>query len=190
MEQIFLEENEKKEVVLSWFGESDQEEQYEVILAGDYSEADVYGVFYGHDSARYLSNVRIVHKGRNTRANVFACGVVVDRSHIDFSGMLRVEKGATGTRTFFRASLMILSKQAGAKTFPGLEIEENDILQGGHAATVGKVNEEQMFYLMSRGLSEKESKQLVIMGFFEPVLNKILSESQLLLRTKIQALLK
>jgi Fe-S cluster assembly protein SufD len=160
-----------------------------VVLDGDNSEADVYGIFYGHDSAQYLSNVRVVHKGRNTRANVFACGVVVDRSYLNFSGMLRVEKGAKGTRTFFRANLMILSRQAGAKTFPGLEIEENDITQGGHAATVGKVNDEQMFYLMSRGLSEYESKKLVIKGFFEPVLSQICNETQSLLRMRIDSIL-
>jgi Fe-S cluster assembly protein SufD len=165
-----LSENQKKTFVYSWFGESDLEEAHEIVLDGDNSEADVYGVFYGQKAAKYANNVRIVHKGRNTRANVFACGVAVDQSFIDFSGMLRVEHGAKQTRTFFRANLMILSKQASAHTFPGLEIEENDILQGGHAATVGKVNEEQMFYLMSRGLDESESKKLVVKGFFEPVL--------------------
>jgi len=187
MQTEILDVNQKKIFVHSWFGEDSSEESHEVILEGDNSEADIYGIFYGHGSARYLNNIRVVHKGKNTRANVFACGVAVDSSFIDFSGMLRVEHGAKQTKTFFRANLMILSKQAGANTFPGLEIEENDILQGGHAATVGKVNEEQMFYLMSRGLNELESKKLVVRGFFEPVLSKI--EDDGLIRGKLDQIL-
>lgn len=187
--QNTLKNNEKRQFIYSWFGDENCEEQHEIVLEGDHSEADVYGIFYGRDSSSLKSIVRIVHKGRDTRANVFACGVVVDRSFLDFSGMLRVEQGAKGTKTFFRANLMILSHQACANTFPGLEIEENDIAQGGHAATVGKVNEEQMFYLMSRGLSEDESKKIVVRGFFEPVLSQINENQQALLRTKLSDIL-
>ncbi len=184
-----LHNGEKKQFVFSWFGEDSVEEAHEIILEGDGSEADVYGLFYGHDSQKYVNNVRVVHKGKDTRANVFACGVAIDKSFIDFSGMLRVEHGAKRTRTFFRANLMILSQQAAAHTFPGLEIEENDILQGGHAATVGKVNEEQMFYLMSRGLDETTSKRLVIRGFFEPVLSHIDASESEVLRGKLDSYL-
>jgi Fe-S cluster assembly protein SufD len=190
MQQIIIPENEKRQLVFSWFGEASCEEAYEVILAGDRSEVDVYGVFYGNGSARYSNNVKVIHRGEDTRANVFACGVAVDSSFIDFSGMLRVEHGAKRTRTFFRANLMILSKQAGAYTFPGLEIEENDILQGGHAATVGKVNEEQMFYLMSRGLSESVSKKLVIQGFFGPVLAFVNNDDGAKITDKLRSILK
>jgi Fe-S cluster assembly scaffold protein SufB len=189
MQQIVLKNNEKREIVLSWFGNADLEEQYEVILEGDGSEADIYGVFFGHNKTHYKSNVRVVHKGKNTRANVLASGVVIDNSNLDFSGMLRVERGAKGTKTFFRANLMILSPHAEAFTFPGLEIEENDISQGGHAATVGRVNEEQMFYLMSRGLSESEAKKLVIQGFFEPVLKQISGGQQDSLRTSLSVII-
>lgn len=188
--QIYtLQSNEHKHVVFTWFGDENVDETCDIILQGDNSEVDVYGVFYGHNSARYANNVRVVHRGLNTRANVFACGVAVDKSFIDFSGMLRVEHGAKGTRTFFRANLMILDKQASAHTFPGLEIEENEISQGGHAATVGKVNEEQMFYLMSRGLSYEVSKRLVIQGFFGPVLSHIPTGERVDIEFKLRSLL-
>jgi len=181
--------HEHKQIVFSWFGDENIDESYDIVLQGDYSEIDVYGIFYGRNSARYANNVRVIHQGRNTRANVFACGVAVDKSFIDFSGMLRVEHGAKGTRTFFRANLMILDKQASAYTFPGLEIEENEISQGGHAATVGKVNEEQLFYLMSRGLGYEEAKKLVILGFFGPVLKQIEKVDRLEIDIKLQSLL-
>ncbi len=183
--QNTLKNNEKRQFVFTWFGDENREEAHEIVLEGDHSEVDVYGVFYGRNSARLKNTVRVVHKGKDTRANVFACGVALDKSFLDFSGMLRVEHGAKGTRTFFRANLMILSPQASANTFPGLEIEENDITQGGHAATVGKVNEEQMFYLMSRGLAEDEAKKIVIQGFFEPVLTLIPVTEQEEIRNKI-----
>ncbi len=188
--QNTLKNNEKRQFVFTWFGEENSEESHEIILEGDYCEADVYGVFYGQGAHSLKSKVRIVHKGTNTRANVFACGIAVDSSVLDFSGMLRVEHGAKKTRTFFRANMMILSPKASAFTFPGLEIEENDITQGGHAATIGKVNEEQMFYLMSRGLAESEAKRIVIKGFFEPVLNQIDDINQSSIRQKLQDLLE
>jgi Fe-S cluster assembly scaffold protein SufB len=187
--QNTLKYGEKRQFVFSWFGDENREESHEIILEGDDSEVDVYGIFYGRNAATLKSSVRIIHKGRNTRANVVASGVVVDHSFLDFSGMLRVEQGAKGTRTFFRANLMILSHHAAANTFPGLEIEENDITQGGHAATVGKVNEEQMFYLMSRGLGEHEAKKMVIQGFFEPVLFQLSTQDQVSLRGTLSGIL-
>ncbi|MDQ3239200.1 MAG: SufD family Fe-S cluster assembly protein [bacterium] len=187
--EIVVVEDEKKQVVLTWLGEESGESKWTIVLEGDRSEIDVYGVFYGTEAWKKACNVSVIHKGKDTRANVFACGVVVDSSSLDFSGLLRVEHGAKRTRTFFRANLMILSAQASAFTFPGLEIEENDIAQGGHAATVGKVNEEQMFYLMSRGLDGDESRKLVIKGFFEPVLKLIDQDVQENIRERLGVLL-
>ena len=182
--------NEQKQIIFTWFGESTADEQHDIILEGDNSEVDVYGVFYGKDNTSYKNTVRVIHKGRNTRANVFACGVAVDKSFIDFSGMLRVEQGAKGTRTFFRANMMILDKQAAAHTFPGLEIEENEILQGGHAATVGKVNEDQMFYLMSRGLDYITARKQVIHGFFETVVCLLPDDEIHAVRSRLESLLE
>lgn len=173
MQEIVVGNGEKKDIVLSWFGSSEVDERYEVILEGDGAEANIVGVFLGTDVSRYKNYVKLVHKGKNTKGEIWARGVVLDASHVDFSGMLRVEQGAKGTSTYFNAQFMVLSPKAGAHTFPGLEIHENDIARGGHAATVAQVREEDLFYLMSRGLSRDSARDMMVRGFFEPVLRMI-----------------
>ena len=173
MQTVVVGEGERKDIILAWFGEKEVDEQYEVFLDGDGAEATIIGIFLGSDVARYKNYVKLVHKGKNTKGEVWARGVVQHESHLDFSGMLRVEHGAKGTSTYFNAQFMVLSAKAGAHTFPGLEIHENEIERGGHAATVSQVRDEDLFYLMSRGLSREMAKNIMIRGFFEPVLNMI-----------------
>lgn len=173
MQQIVIQMGEKKDIVLTWFGEIDIDERYEVVLAGDGAEVNVVGLFLGVDASRYKNYVKIVHKGKNTKGEVWARGVALDSAQIDFSGMLRVDHGAKGTSTYFNAQFMVLSPKAGAHTFPGLEIHENDIARGGHAATVAQVREEDLFYLMSRGLTREVARDMMVRGFFEPVLRMI-----------------
>lgn len=173
MEQIVVGEFEKKKVILCWFSEDNTVEEYEVLLTGEGAELAVLGVFLGQGNFEYKNYVRVVHRGKNTRARIYARGVVFDKSRLDFSGMLRVERGAVGTDTYFDARFMILGNESKAHTFPGLEIEENEIAKGGHAATVGRMREEEMFYMMSRGLSRETAYALFVSGYFESVLSQI-----------------
>jgi Fe-S cluster assembly scaffold protein SufB len=189
MQEIVIKSGEKKDVVLVWMGEDNVNDECRVVLEGDGSEASVVGVFLGRGSYKYKNYVTVVHKGENTKADVYARGVVLDESRVDFSGMLRVEHGAKGTSTYFNAQFMVLSPKAGAHTFPGLEIHENDISKGGHAATVAQVRDEDIFYLMSRGLSRYMARDLMVKGFFEPVLKLIPAMQQNQVRFKVEELL-
>lgn len=172
MNKIVVEESEKKSILLVW-SDTDVAEEYEIWLAGDNSEAYVMGIFLGTEKSLYQNYVKIVHKGKNTKARILARGVALNASQIDFSGMLRVEQGAKGTDTYFDARFMVLSDKASAHTFPGLEIHENDIAKGGHAATVARVREEDLFYLMSRGISREVAQGMMVRGFFEPVIQML-----------------
>ena len=86
--------------------------------------------------------------------------------------MIRIEKEAKNSRAYLAEHGMILSKDARADAIPGLEIETNEV-KATHSASVAQINDEELFYLMSRGLSEDDSRKLIIIGFFEPLVERI-----------------
>ena len=86
--------------------------------------------------------------------------------------MVRVEPGAEDSKSFVRCDALILDDESRSDTYPYMEIEEANT-QIGHEATVSKVGEEQLFYLMSRGLTEDEATSMVVAGFIEPIIKEL-----------------
>ena len=89
--------------------------------------------------------------------------------------MIRVDKGAQKTDAYQENRNLLLSADAHADSIPGLEIEANNV-RCTHGATIGQMDRMQLFYLMSRGLSRAEAEQVIVRGFFQPVLDRIRSE--------------
>ena len=108
------------------------------------------------------------HKAENTRANIHIRGVVKDEAEAKISGRLKIFKGAQKTNSFLTEKVLILSDKARAEVVPDLEIEADDV-KASHAATVGKIDEEQVFYLMSRGLKKQQAEDIIVEGFLKPV---------------------
>lgn len=129
----------------------------------------------GTKSDKKVFNINFLHKASDTYANMSNYGVVEDRSHMHFLGVSHIEKGASKSTTHQSAKIMVFDKKCVAKANPILKIDENDI-QASHAAAVGKVNDEHMFYLRSRGLHEFEAKQLITLGYLKPITNYFLDE--------------
>jgi Fe-S cluster assembly protein SufD len=90
---------------------------------------------------------------------------------VDFTGLVKIKKGSIGANAWFSANLLLLSKKAKGRAVPSLEILENDI-KAGHATTVGKVDDQELFYLMSRGLSKIKARDLIIQGFLSGFLQE------------------
>ena len=129
-------------------------------------------VVFGAGTQRFDAVSNITHIGPNTSGHAISKGVVKDKARSVFKGMIRIEKNAKNSRAYLAEHGMILSKDARADAIPGLEIETNDV-KATHSASVSQINEEDIFYLMSRGLSEDDAKKLIIVGFFEPVVERI-----------------
>jgi Fe-S cluster assembly protein SufD len=102
--------------------------------------------------------------------------VLDDRSRAVWRGVIRVDKGAQKTDAYQENRNLLLSPDAQATPIPGLEIEANDV-RCTHGATVGQVDAQHLFYLMSRGLSRADAQRAIVRGFFEPVLERIASET-------------
>jgi FeS assembly protein SufD len=129
-------------------------------------------VVFGAGTQRFDTVSNITHTGGDTSGHAISKGVVKDQARALFKGMIRIEKNAKNSRAYLAEHGMILGKEALADAIPGLEIETNEV-KATHSASVAQINEEETFYLMARGISENDAKKLIIVGFFEPVVERI-----------------
>lgn len=144
----------------------------DVDLVGDGSQAAIYGAYFGEMDQtldyRYFMN----HIGRNTRCDMFLKGAVEDDALSVFTGLIRIEETGQKTESFQTNKNLILSTGASAQSVPNLEILANDV-KCGHGSSVGPLDEEQRYYLMSRGLTPERADRLQVRGFFEEVVAQI-----------------
>ncbi len=141
-------------------------------LKGNASSMEDVELVFGNDKGKFniTSNLRL--EGEKSRGKVAAKGIFMDESRGLFKGLLKIGKDAKGANAYFAAHSMLLSRAAAADAIPSLQIETNDV-KATHSASVSQINEEQLFYLMSRGFDEKSAKVMLMRGFFEPLLNQI-----------------
>ena len=112
------------------------------------------------------------HRGQDTTSNLLFKGAVADRSHSVYTGLIRIKPEARGTNAFQTNRNLKLSEHAWAESVPNLEIENNDV-HCSHASTVGPVDEDQRFYLESRGVPTAAAERLIVGGFFDEVLDDL-----------------
>lgn len=124
----------------------------------------------GEQKASFTS--RVVHIGRYTESTILAKGVIMDAATAVLNGITKIEKGATKANGEQAESVLMLSDKARGDANPILLIDEDDV-KAGHAASVGKLDELQLYYLMSRGISREEAERLLIHGFLAPVVSEI-----------------
>lgn len=166
--KITLKKSEEKILPFVWINGKEEEYSLEVSLKGDGSSIVIAGLFFGSRNNRVTFNTKVTHEGKNTKSLTTLRGVFFDSSEFISDGVVGIAKGATSSDGYF-ASKILLFDNAKGKSVPSLEIDEND-LKAGHASTVGKPDAEQLFYMRSRGLSEKEATKLLIKGFFDPLM--------------------
>lgn len=139
---------------------------YTIELLGEGAEVEIAGNFEANKSQQKEVSVTIIHRAGHTRANTTLKGVARDKGFLKFVGRIIINKGCPNTNSFLTEKILLLSDQARAEAVPDLEIESDDV-KCSHAATISKIPDEQMFYLMSRGVSEKDAKELIVEGFLE-----------------------
>jgi FeS assembly protein SufB len=151
-------------------------------LLGNGSAGELVGVFFTDHDQRYSINTLSNHAATATNAETLVKGVLTDESRVEFDGMIRVQPKAQQTASFLSDHTLLLSDSCRAESIPGLEIGANEV-SASHGATTGKIDEEQLFYLMVRGIERKEAERIIVQGFFEPVLQRIPLEN---LRTRLR----
>lgn len=139
-------------------------------------EIEVLGIVEGKEVGDYVVKVLADHVAKNTFGRVVIKGVAQNGARIKIDGMVRIEKGASLTNSFLEMRVLLLDKKSSAVAEPKLEIENNEV-KASHAASVGKIDEDQIFYLKSRGIEEVEAKAIIVEGFLKDIKDKILSDT-------------
>ncbi|MFF5057292.1 Fe-S cluster assembly protein SufD [Micromonospora sp. NPDC000663] len=145
-----------------------------VEYTGRGGEAELYGVYFA-DSGQHLEHRQLVdHNVPDCRSYVGYRGALQgDDAHTVWVGDVLIQAEATGTDTYEINRNLLLSDGARADSVPNLEIETGEIAGAGHASATGRFDDEQLFYLMARGIPEGEARRLVVRGFFAELINKI-----------------
>ena len=155
-----------------------------VKYAGSGGDVELTGVYYA-DDGQYIENRLLVdHNHPYCRSNVLYKGALqgdknskLPDARTCWVGDVLIRSNASGTETYEANRNIVLTDGARADAIPNLEIETGDIPGAGHAATVGRFDEEQLFYLKSRGIPDGEARRLIVRGFFNEVLNRVPVES-------------
>ena len=141
-------------------------------LAGPGANAKVSGFYFADGSQHLDMDTEQNHLAANTTSDLLYKGAVTGRARSVWQGNIYVAHGANGTDGYQANRNLILSRSARADSIPGLEILADDV-KCTHGATVGKVDEDQVFYLRSRGLTERDARHLIVEGFFETIMERI-----------------
>jgi Fe-S cluster assembly protein SufD len=142
------------------------------VLEAEGGTSEMLGLYLGDESQHMDHNTLQLHTAPHTTSDLLFKGALRDRSRSAFSGLIKVFKGAQRTDAYQKNRNLLLSPEARADSLPNLEIEADDV-RCSHGATIGQVDELQVFYLMSRGLSRPEAERLLVQGFFEEVLARV-----------------
>lgn len=153
-------------------GASHSVTNYRTDLKGYKSSKNLSSIYLGDKERNIDINYLINHYGKETKSSIETRGALLDKSNKIFKGTLDFKKGSSGSKGQEEEYAVILSPKVRNRSVPILLCTEDDV-EGQHAASAGKIDENKLFYLMSRGLSEKEAKKLIIEAAFNPILNKI-----------------
>ena len=144
----------------------------EIDLVGQGAEGRMSG-FYFTDGVQHLDHdTQQNHNAPNTTSDLLFKGALKDKSRSVWQGMIYVAPGAQKTDGYQSNPNLVLSEEARADSIPGLEIQADDV-RCTHGATVGKIDENEVFYLQSRGIPQAEAEQLIVEGFFDPIMQRI-----------------
>ncbi len=147
-----------------------------VRLEGDGSSVEVVGLYFGEGTQVLDYRMVIDHVGRSTSSDVLLKGAVEDHAQSVFTGLLRIAPTAARTSAFETNRNLVLSDGAKAHSVPNLEILCDDVVCG-HGSSVGPLDAEHLYYLMSRGLSRDRAERLLVHGFFEEVIERLPSDA-------------
>ena len=138
------------------------------ILKGDRSRCEFTGVTFAAAGQYLDTGCKIIHQGKNTSSTVHSKSISKNGGTAFYRGLLKVLPEATGTRSTVECESLMLDNESTSDTIPIIDIN-NDSVDIGHEAKIGRISDEAIFYLMSRGISEDEAKAMIVRGFVEPI---------------------
>jgi Fe-S cluster assembly scaffold protein SufB len=156
-------------------------------LEGDRSSVEQVEIVFGSDEQLFDLTSYTRHVGRDTTGNILSKGVLLDAARTYLKGMITIDKSAIGTDSFLGEFGMNLSKKTRSVAIPSLEIDQPDCRRAAHSSSVGPIDENQLFYLESRGIPPDEARKFIVLGFLEPVVARMPLEDE---RERLRGLLE
>src|SRR3954466_10983728 len=141
-------------------------------LTGERAHGEVLSIAFAGKGQHQDAGGKCVHAAANTTSVITSKSISKDGGRAGYRGLLQVAKGARGSKSKVVCDALILDDKSRSDTYPYIQIDEDDV-KVGHEASVSKIGEEQLFYLMSRGLSEAEASTLIVSGFIEPLVKEL-----------------
>ncbi len=141
-------------------------------LNGEASETQIVGAFFGNEEQHLDINARVWHQAEHTTADLVTRGVLDNEARSVYEGVQDVGRGAWSTNSYQRENTLMLSDDAEADASPKLIIHNHDT-EASHSATVGQVDQEDLFYMVSRSIPPRQARDTLVEGFFVPVLEEI-----------------
>jgi len=170
--KAWLERDSELDWVIGGFGSKRGKVWIENDLAGEGATSRVTGAYFADGDQHLDFDTFQEHIAPNTESDFAFKGALREEASSVWRGMIRVEPGAQKTNAYQENRNLLLSEQAHADSILGLEIMANDV-RCTHGATLGRIDRENLFYLMARGLSRAEAERLIVRGFFQDVLDRI-----------------
>jgi len=170
--KAFLERDARIKWYLGAFGTNLSRYKVDSVLRGEGSSVEHIEIIFGNKNQAFDVTANTIHVGPNSRGRVLAKSVLKDTSKSVFKGMIKIGKNAKASESYLAGHAILLDKGAKSDSIPGLEIETNEV-KATHSASVAQLDEEQMFYLMSRGYSKEGARKVIIDGFLEPLARRM-----------------
>lgn len=160
-----------------------------VILQGDNSVGEFYSVALTNGKMQADTGTKMIHIGKNTKSTIVSKGISADYSHNSYRGLVKVAPKAEGARNYTQCDSMLVGDKCSANTFPYIEVG-NASSQVEHEASTSKMNEEQLFYFQTRGISKEDAVNMIVNGFCKEVIKELplefATEAQKLLTLKLE----
>jgi len=170
--RVFAHKDAQIQTLLVTLGGGVARSDVETDLQAEGAHSEMLGIYLADSNQHFDHYTYQLHQAPHAGSDLLYKGALKDRSRSVFRGMIRVLPGAQGTDAYQTNRNLILSEDAHADSLPNLEIEADDV-RCSHGATIGQQDEQQIFYLMSRGLSRDQAEKLIVYGFFEEVLARV-----------------
>ncbi len=156
-----------------------------VYLLGRHAKGETLSIAFAGEGQHQDAGAKMVHAAPDTSSTIISKSLARGGGRTSYRGLVQVQEGATGSKSTVRCDALLVDTMSRSDTYPYVDVREDDV-QMGHEATVSKVSEDQLFYLMSRGMSEEEAMAMIVRGFVEPIARELPMEYALELNRLIE----
>ncbi len=156
-----------------------------VWLLGEHAKGETLSVAFAGENQHQDAGAKMVHAAPNTSSNIVSKSVARGGGRTSYRGLVQIQEGATGSKSTVKCDALLVDTVSRSDTYPYVDVREDDA-SIGHEATVSKIGDDQLFYLMSRGLSEEEAMAMIVRGFIEPIARELPMEYALELNRLIE----